>query len=138
MLKDGFGRTLDYLRVSVTAACDLACAYCRAPGVAPVPADPAGEMTDDELVFLVSCFTGLGVTRVRLTGGEPLRRPGLAGLVDRLARLPRLEDLALSTNGLGLAPAARALRRAGLGFSRGAGWRMVWRGCGPENRAAPV
>jgi cyclic pyranopterin phosphate synthase len=114
VLKDGFGRTLDYLRVSVTAACNLACAYCRVPGVASTPRDPAGELSDDELVFLVSCFTGLGVSRVRLTGGEPLRRPGLAGLVDRLARLPGIEDLALSTNGLGLAPLARALRRAGL------------------------
>lgn len=114
MLEDGFGRRLEYLRVSVTADCDLFCSYCRPAGVAATPADPAGEMSDDEIVFLVSCFSGLGISHVRLTGGEPLLRPGLAELVGRLARLPGVEDLSLSTNGLALASNARALRRAGL------------------------
>jgi cyclic pyranopterin phosphate synthase len=110
---DAFERPLRSLRVSVTDRCNLRCVYC-------MPEEeytwlPREELLSfDELARLVEVFTKLGVTRVRITGGEPLLRPGLDGLVRTLAANPRIEDLALTTNGVLLAEHAEALRRAGL------------------------
>lgn len=72
-------------------------------------------LTDDELVRLVRVFVRLGVNKIRLTGGEPLLRPGFADLVERIAAEPRIDDLALTTNGILLPRQAEALREAGLG-----------------------
>ena len=110
-LVDGFGRVHTDLRVSLTDRCNLRCTYCMpAEGLDWLPKPEL--LTDDELVRLARVLSELGVRTVRLTGGEPLLRPGLPGLVARLAEL----DLALSltTNGLGLARQAQALRDAGL------------------------
>jgi len=110
---DVFERPLRSLRVSVTDRCNLRCVYC-------MPEEeyswlPREELLSlDELARLVDVFTELGVTRVRITGGEPLLRPGLDGLVRVLAANPRIEDLALTTNGVLLAEQAEGLRRAGL------------------------
>jgi GTP 3',8-cyclase len=110
-LVDGFGRVHTDLRLSLTDRCNLRCTYCMpAEGLAWLP--KPGLLTDDELVRLVGVLAGLGVRTVRLTGGEPLLRPGLPGLVARLASLG--VDLSLTTNGLGLDKAAVALRDAGL------------------------
>ena len=104
------------LRLSVIEACNFRCPYCMPAGRI---ADDHGMDSDARLSFdgieqLVRAFTALGVRKLRLTGGEPLLRKGLPVLVARLAALPALEDIALTSNGSLLAGQARALREAGL------------------------
>jgi cyclic pyranopterin phosphate synthase len=112
-LVDGFGRVATDLRVSVTDRCNLRCTYCMpAEGLPWLPKDSL--LTDDELVRVIRVFVGLGVRAIRITGGEPLIRPGLPGLIARIAALEPRPRLALTTNGLGLARLAPALAEAGL------------------------
>ncbi|MFD4839993.1 GTP 3',8-cyclase MoaA [Achromobacter sp. NPDC058515] len=112
-LKDGFGRRIDYLRVSVTDRCDLRCSYC-------LPKDfkgfetPANWLSHEEMARLVGLFVGLGVSKVRLTGGEPLLRRGVSGLARAIAAMPGLRDLSVSTNATQLARHAQDLRAAGV------------------------
>ncbi len=112
-LVDGHGRRIDYLRVSVTDRCDLRCSYC-------LPKDfkgfetPANWLRHEEMARLVGLFVGLGVSKVRLTGGEPLLRRGVAGLAGVIAAMPGLKDLSVSTNGTQLARHAHDLRAAGV------------------------
>lgn len=113
MLTDRFGRTIDYLRVSVTDRCDLRCTYCL-PNDFKGFEDPPDWLTFDEIERVVRAFTRLGTRRVRLTGGEPLTRGRLPDLAARLAALPGLQDLSLSTNGTRLARHAAALKAAGV------------------------
>jgi GTP 3',8-cyclase len=114
MLVDRFGRTATDLRVSVTDKCDLRCTYCMpAEGLPWLPR--AQLLTDDEIVRLVRIgVQRLGIREVRLTGGEPLIRPGLPGLVERLAELTPRPRLSLTTNGVALARLAAPLAAAGL------------------------
>ncbi|WP_373976627.1 GTP 3',8-cyclase MoaA [Chitinibacter sp. SCUT-21] len=112
MLQDRFGRTIDYLRVSVTDRCDLRCSYCL-PARFKGFEEPKDWLTFDEITRLVGAFTRLGVRRVRLTGGEPLLRRNLPELAGRLSALG-LDDLALSTNATQLAKHAQALKDAGV------------------------
>ena len=110
---DQFGRHITYLRISVIDKCNLRCLYCMPTGY--LSKSRASELlTDEELVELTTIFAELGVTKVRLTGGEPLLRPGLVGMVGRLAAIPGITQLAMSTNGVLLARHARALKGAGL------------------------
>ena len=112
-LVDAFGRVATDLRVSLTDRCNLRCTYCMpAEGLAWMPKPEL--LTDDELVRVIGIAVGLGVTNVRLTGGEPLLRPGITDLVARLAALDPRPRLALTTNGLGLDKLAAALATAGL------------------------
>ena len=109
-LVDTHGRVATDLRVSLTDKCNLRCTYCMpAEGLPWLPTPQL--LTDDEIVRLVRVATSLGVRTVRLTGGEPLIRPGLVGLI---ARLSPLVDLSLTTNGLGLTQLAEPLVEAGL------------------------
>jgi cyclic pyranopterin phosphate synthase len=113
VLVDTFGRVATDLRVSLTDRCNLRCQYCMpAEGLDWLPGDEV--LTDDELVRLVRIAVGLGVTEVRFTGGEPLVRRGLVGIVERVAALTPTPRMSLTTNGIGLARMAPALRRAGL------------------------
>jgi cyclic pyranopterin phosphate synthase len=112
-LQDRFGRRIDYLRLSLTDRCDLRCSYCR-PRDFDGYAEPADWLTFDEIERVAAAFTRLGTGRIRLTGGEPLLRRGLVDLVGRLAALPGLNDLSLSTNATQLAKHAHALKAAGL------------------------
>ena len=112
-MRDGFNRTIDYLRLSVTDRCNLRCVYCL-PELAPRFAPTADMLSDDEIVKLVEAFAGLGVSNIRITGGEPLVRPGLPGLLRRLSAIPGIRDLSLSTNGVLLAGLAAELKAAGL------------------------
>lgn len=112
-LIDRFGRRIDYLRVSVTDRCDLRCSYCR-PKDFDGYAEPADWLTGAELSRVVAAFARLGVSRIRLTGGEPLLRRNLTGIVRELATLPGVQDLSLSTNATQLAKHAVALKSAGL------------------------
>jgi cyclic pyranopterin phosphate synthase len=103
-LEDAFGRVATDLRVSLTDHCNLRCTYCMPAEGLPWMAKPQ-MLTDDEVVRLVGIFVRLGVTKVRLTGGEPLLRAGLPDLVGRLAALEPRPHLAMTTNGLGPHPA---------------------------------
>jgi len=112
-LVDGYGRVHTDLRVSLTDRCNLRCSYCMPPeGVAWLPRPEL--LTDDEVVRIVAVTVALGVRSVRLTGGEPLLRPGLVDLVRRLAALTPRPELSMTTNGIGLDRCATALAAAGL------------------------
>ncbi|MDP3542224.1 MAG: GTP 3',8-cyclase MoaA [Elusimicrobiota bacterium] len=113
MMRDGFGRRIDYLRLSVTDRCNLRCVYCL-PEAAARFAPGSDLLSDDEIVTLAGAFARLGVAKIRITGGEPLVRPGLPALVRRLRALPGIEDLSLSTNGVLLSGLAAELKAAGL------------------------
>ena len=112
-LIDRFNRRVDYLRVSVTDRCDMRCSYCI-PKHFTGYEDPADWLTFDELTQVIRVFSSLGVRRVRLTGGEPLLRRNLPDLVGRIAALPGIADVSLSTNGTRLDRHAAALAKAGL------------------------
>ena len=112
-LIDGHGRRIDYLRVSVTDRCDLRCGYCMPKDFKSFET-PANWLRHDEMARLVGLFAGLGVSKVRLTGGEPLLRRGVADLARAIAALPGIVDLSVSTNGTQLARHAQALRAAGV------------------------
>ena len=113
-LVDSFGRVVNYLRISVTDRCNLRCQYCMpADGVPWVPKEQI--LSFEEMVRIVRVMGGLGVSKVRITGGEPLVRRGLPELIEQFGRLPRIEDISLTTNGVLLAAQADALFRAGLG-----------------------
>ncbi|MER6914956.1 GTP 3',8-cyclase MoaA [Streptomyces sp. NPDC000594] len=114
MLVDTYGRVATDLRVSLTDRCNLRCTYCMPEEGLKWLAKP-DLLTDDEIVRMVRIATSLlGVTEVRFTGGEPLLRPGLTGIVERCAALDPRPRLSLTTNGIGLARTATALRTAGL------------------------
>ncbi|KUJ68899.1 cyclic pyranopterin phosphate synthase MoaA [Streptomyces albus subsp. albus] len=114
MLIDTYGRVATDLRVSLTDRCNLRCTYCMPEEGLQWLAKP-DLLTDDEIVRLIRiAVTELGVTEVRFTGGEPLLRPGLVGIVQRCAELSPRPRMSLTTNGIGLARTAQALRDAGL------------------------
>ena len=114
MLADSFGRVATDLRISLTDRCNLRCTYCMpAEGLDWLPR--AELLTDEEIVRLARvAVTRLGVTEIRLTGGEPLLRRGLPGLVAQVAALRPQPEISLTTNGIGLARLAEPLRAAGL------------------------
>src|ERR1700759_1403114 len=114
MLPDSFGRIATDLRVSLTDRCNLRCAYCMPPeGLDWLPAPD--QLTDDEVVRLIRVgVERLGIREVRVTGGEPLLRRGLAGIGARTAALRPRPEISLTTNGIGLTRTAGTLRAAGL------------------------
>jgi GTP 3',8-cyclase len=112
-LRDGFGRTHRSLRVSVTDRCNLRCRYCMpAEGMKWLPREEL--LSDDELVRVVRLFAGAGVTEIRVTGGEPLVRPGLPALIGRFTAVEGVREVAMTTNGVLLADAADELVANGL------------------------
>lgn len=109
---DSYGRRINYMRISLTDACNLRCVYC-------MPEDmhfrPRHElMSDEELLLLVRVGASLGVNKIRLTGGEPTIRPNLVEIVREIAQTPGIKDLAMTTNGLLLPKLAKPLAEAGL------------------------
>ena len=112
-LFDSYGRRIDTLRISLTDRCNLRCLYCMpAKGL---PLSPRSEILSfEEIIKLAKCLIGLGVDKIRLTGGEPLVRKGLVGLVKNLSGLPGMQDLSLTTNGVLLPLYAEDLKKAGL------------------------
>lgn len=112
-LRDALGRPLGQLRISVTDRCNLRCRYCM-PEEEYRWLDHKDLLRYEEIALLAEHFTALGVSKVRLTGGEPLLRRDLDHLVALLAANSRIADLALTTNGILLADSASLLRRAGL------------------------
>lgn len=113
VLVDPFGRSISYLRLSVTDRCDLRCAYCM-PAEFDDYETPDNWLQFDEILRLSRIFVGLGVSRIRLTGGEPLVRARFAELTDGIARIPGLKDLSVSTNGTRLVTLADRLKKSGV------------------------
>lgn len=108
---DRFGRNIEYLRLSLTERCTLRCAYCRAAeGVCP----KQDELSAAEFLRIARAMAGLGVKKVRLTGGEPMLRRDLTEIVAGLRALPGIEEIAMTTNGQHLPGKAKVLREAGL------------------------
>lgn len=112
-MRDNFGREIDYLRISLTDLCNLRCLYC-------MPAEGVEKLRHKEVLSLeevaeiAAAAASLGVKKLRLTGGEPLVRRGVLSLVEKLAALPGIEDLAMTTNGVLLPQTAKELKAAGL------------------------
>lgn len=112
-LTDPFGRTINYLRLSVTDRCDMRCVYC-------MPADGVPKLCHgdilsyEELLLVARCAVATGIEKIRVTGGEPLVRKGIVPFLRNLASLPGLRQLVLTTNGLKLEEMAESLREAGV------------------------
>jgi len=111
-LVDPFGRRITYLRLSVTDRCDFRCTYCMSEDMQFAPR--AQILTLEELYNVADAFIGLGVKRIRITGGEPLVRKGVVGLLERLGARSELEDLAITSNGSQLIEMAGQLKDAGV------------------------
>jgi cyclic pyranopterin phosphate synthase len=111
-LVDKFGRTVNYIRLSVTDRCDFRCTYCMAEEMTFLPR--AQVLSLEECLRLARVFVGLGVTKIRITGGEPLVRKNVLWLFQQLGRLPGLKELVLTTNGSQLERFARPLVEAGV------------------------
>jgi len=113
MLIDPYGRPITYLRISVTDRCNLRCAYCMpSSGVGWLPKEAV--LSADDIVNVAQAAASLGVFKIRLTGGEPLVRPDILEIVQKIAVLPGVEDLSMTTNATLLDKMARPLADAGL------------------------
>jgi cyclic pyranopterin phosphate synthase len=112
-LVDRFGRKIEYLRLSVTDRCDFRCFYCIPKGFKGFT-DPDTHVSMEEYVRLVRLFSEMGVSKVRLTGGEPLVRRDIGEMVTQIAALPGISDLSMSTNASQLAQHAQTLKDAGV------------------------
>ena len=112
-MTDGYGRKIEYLRMSVTDACNLRCVYCS-PEVADGECPCKWTMSADEFVEIAETAAQLGIKKLRITGGEPLVRNDIVELTRRLSRIQGIEDLSLTTNATLLAPIADKLYDAGI------------------------
>lgn len=111
-LIDGFGRKVDYIRLSITDRCDFRCVYCMSEDMQFLPRDEVLSL--EECARLVKAFVSLGVKKVRITGGEPLVRKNALWLFNEIGHLPGLNELVVTTNGSQLEQQAHALRQAGV------------------------
>ena len=111
-MKDRFGRTVNYLRISVTDRCNLRCRYCMPDGIERIPM--AEILTYEEIAFVCGQAVRLGIDRFRITGGEPLVRKDCAALVAMLKRIPGVRQVAMTTNGILLREHLEELLEAGL------------------------
>jgi len=114
VLRDSCGRPLLNLRVAITRRCNLRCEYCHMEGEERLREDSAAEMSVDEIIRIVRIAVGLGISNVKLTGGEPLLRKDAAEIVKGIAAIPGLRDLSMTTNGAMLAVLAEELHANGL------------------------
>ena len=114
VLSDSYGRPLLNLRVAITRRCNLRCQYCHMEGEERLTENFAKEMTVDEIVRIVRLAAGLGIFKVKLTGGEPLMRKDVVEIVKGIAAVPGLADVSMTTNGTVLAPLAKELHANGL------------------------
>ncbi len=105
---DGIGRDINYLRISLTKRCNLNCSYCGAQ------CEKDDELTADEIVKIVRVFASLGITKVRLTGGEPLMRRDICDIAERIKKIGCIKKLAITTNGVLLSQYAQRLKAAGV------------------------
>lgn len=115
-MKDQYDRTIDYLRISITDACNLRCRYCMpesAAGCALEQAEQNPPLTVEEMLKIVHAAAGLGITHYRITGGEPLVRKECVELVQKIKAVPGTASVGITTNGVRLASCARDLKAAG-------------------------
>lgn len=112
VLIDSFGRRVDYIRLSITDRCDFRCQYCMAEEMTFLPRDEVLSL--EECARLVKVFVSLGVSKVRITGGEPLVRKNVLWLFEEIGQLPGLDECVLTTNGSQLDKYAHALKAAGV------------------------
>lgn len=113
VLKDSYGRSIRDLRISITDRCNFRCVYCM-PAEGVQWKSRAEILSYEEILYLAEVFVSLGISRLRVTGGEPLLRRGVVSFIERLAKIPGVEDLAMTTNGYFLPDFAEALAAAGL------------------------
>ena len=111
-LIDRFGRTVDYLRISITDRCDFRCVYCMAEDMTFLPRDQILSL--EEIYTLAKAFAELGVKKIRVTGGEPLVRKGALGLLENIGKIESLHELVITTNGSQLELMAADLKAAGV------------------------
>ena len=111
-LTDRFGRTVDYLRISVTDRCDLRCVYCMSENMTFLPREQL--LTLEEIIQIGRCFTESGVSKIRITGGEPLHRRNILSVFEAFGQLDGLNDLTLTTNSTQLHRFAKPLADAGV------------------------
>ena len=111
-LIDRFGRTVDYLRISITDRCDFRCVYCMAEDMTFLPRDQVLSL--EEIHTLAKAFAELGVKKIRVTGGEPLVRKGALGLLENIGKIESLHELVITTNGSQLELMASDLKAAGV------------------------
>ena len=112
MALDRYGRSIHYLRISLTDHCNLRCVYCMPEDMTFRP--NAELMQDDEIIQLVHLFAELGFDKIRLTGGEPTVRAHVVDLVEAIAQTPGIRSLSMTTNGILLSRLAQPLAQAGL------------------------
>lgn len=112
MALDRFGRSINYLRISLTDHCNLRCVYCMPEDMVFQP--NASLMQDDEILLLVKLFANLGFTKYRLTGGEPTVRSNIVGIVRQICAIPGVHSVSMTTNGILLDRLAQPLKDAGL------------------------
>jgi len=111
---DSLSRPINYLRISITDRCNLRCVYCMPEEGVPDKLRHDEILSYEEIARVVEAAAGLGISKVRITGGEPLVRLGLVDLVEMIAAVPGIDDISMTTNGILLAQHAYALRDAGL------------------------
>lgn len=111
-MQDSFGRNIDYLRISVTDRCNLRCRYCMPDGIQTVPM--ADILTFEEMLEIAGCAAKLGIKHIKVTGGEPLVRKGCCGFVESLKKLPGIETVTMTTNGILLKSCLEELKSAGI------------------------
>ena len=111
-VSDPFGRQITYVRMSVTDRCDFRCVYCMDEEMTFLPRQQVLSL--EEIQMIAQAFTELGVTKIRLTGGEPLVRKEVTRLFDGIGQLPGLTDFCLTTNGSQLPKYAQALKASGV------------------------
>lgn len=112
-MTDGFGRNVNYLRMSVTELCNLRCRYCM-PAEGVCKKEHAEMLTEEEMITAVEAAASLGITKLRITGGEPLVKKNILSICRRAAQVAGIRELALTTNGVLLPQFARPLREAGV------------------------
>lgn len=110
---DTFGRRVTYLRLSVTELCNLRCRYCM-PEDGICKKDHEEMLTEDEMIAAVETAASLGVTKVRITGGEPLVKKNIVSICRRAAAVPGIQDVGITTNGIALSELAKPLKEAGV------------------------
>lgn len=112
-MKDTFGRSITYLRLSITELCNLRCRYCMPENGVPKRAH-AELMTEEEMIQAVEAAAALGITKVRITGGEPLTKPNVISICRRTAAVKGIQETDLTTNGIRLPEMAKPLAEAGV------------------------
>ncbi len=111
--RDHFGRSINYLRLSITDRCNLRCCYCM-PAEGVIPCSHTDILSYEDLIQIAEAAVDLGIEKVRITGGEPLVRKGIVSFLSQLEGIPGLSEMTLTTNGMLLAENALALKRTGL------------------------